>query len=188
MFFPKVFHTISQSPFLLTIVAAFEILSCLGMHHKCHLANFHALEIPDVWFGYTPNDIYDWLESIGPHGRRNYLDIMKWDFVPYMPSYMFLLGSVLCKLCESSSGGSNNAILVSSWRRYCIPWIAPLIMAFDIVETGSNYFLTVQFPKKVEVVVILSSIANQIKWVLFGIGIVQLVALLIHRNLKPKRH
>ena len=174
----ELFQYIAKSTPLLMVALVLESLSCVAMTQKYNYANdnFDMGMTPDVWFGYDENDIYEWMEKIGPNGRMSYVEIMKWDFVPYMPSYTILLGSVLAWQCEIASDWNSNVAL-----------IAPLIMIFDLVETASNYFITTHFPLRAKYIVMVSSLANQLKWITCAVGILVLVILIIQNYFLQKR-
>ncbi|KAL7525824.1 hypothetical protein ACHAXR_001178 [Thalassiosira sp. AJA248-18] len=128
---------------------------------------------PDLWFGYDSNDIYDWLKHIGPHGRKQYLSIIAWDLLPYMEAYAIFLGSLLLNECKKANCNCDLAL------------IFPLVMAFDVVETLTNGYAVMQYPNRIDPIIVeISSVANMSKWVSFGVGLSLLVAIFVRNTLR----
>ena len=119
--------------------------------------------VPDLRFGYTPEAIYEFLDLIEESGRKFYLEQMVlWDLFPYMEAYTITLGWLLWKELEKSSFFSEE-------RKHRLIIMVPFIMGCDIIETVSIGYATKVFPDRVgDHWISVSSIANQLKWVLFG--------------------
>ena len=177
MFLIKLFRHVGSSPTLLIGAGMLQIGSIMFlMNRNDHLLSFGAGPPPDLWCGYNSEQIYEWLEKIGPKGRKQYLEMVVWDLFPYMESYTILLGSVLLKECESAKRKSEVAL------------VFPLAMMFDLVETLANGYATTQFPDRIDArVVEVSSIANQLKWVSFGVGLLMLSLLFFHNHIYPAK-
>mmetsp|Transcript_8714 Transcript_8714/g.10990 ORF Transcript_8714/g.10990 Transcript_8714/m.10990 type:complete len:186 (+) Transcript_8714:74-631(+) len=172
--FINLFRKIGSSPKLLIGVLLLEIISVAFMMHKLNhvVMAFGAGAPPDFRFGYKPRDFYVWLEKIGPYGRKQYLDMVMWDLFPYMECYTLLIGSLLLKECEVAN------------RKIDMVMVMPFAMAFDVVETLLNGYVTLQFPHKVDdYMIVASSVANQLKWISLGSGALSLSLLFMHNHI-----
>jgi len=76
---------VADSTQLLIIAILMETLSIYVMTSR--LENVGA-DPPDIWFGCSEDKLYNYLEEIVSIGRSAYINVNKWDFFPYMPSYM----------------------------------------------------------------------------------------------------
>jgi hypothetical protein len=118
---------------------------------------------PDVRFGYTGDEIFDWMNLIGVNGRELYREMVVWDLFPYMEFYTLFFGSILVRQCQQSKGSSFVAL------------IFPFMMSCDIVETGINLAALDMFPMRIDDRLMkLSSIGNQVKWIscVFGVFLI----------------
>ena len=60
-------------------------------------------------------------------------------------------------------------------------------MLCDIIETGIFNYATKQFPTHISSTIVrVASIANEIKWVSFGFGMVSLVGLFVYNSLRRR--
>lgn len=88
------------------------------------------------------------------------MDMVAWDLFPFMEAYTISLGSFMLKESETAKRGEKLAL------------IFPLAMMCDLVETLLNGYATREFPNRIDDrLVQLSSIANQVKWILFASGL-----------------
>ncbi|GFH52413.1 hypothetical protein CTEN210_08889 [Chaetoceros tenuissimus] len=126
--------------------------SMITKHHDVNIA------CPDLRFGYTPDDIYTWMDMIGPKGRDLYQRMVHWDLFPYMESYTLLLATILWRQCQSST--KKNLSLLA--------YLPFLVMFCDVIETAINGYALVSFPSRVDdKLMYLSSMGNQLKWITF---------------------
>ena len=129
--------------------------------------------IPDAWFGCTTEEIYQYLDKLGPEGRRSYMIINALDFILYMPSYAILLWMLLLRQCHFA-GISNNISLL----------IVVVVLLCDIIESFIFGYATRQFPNhRLDAsAVTIASIANQGKWISLLLGLVMLVVLCVQNK------
>lgn len=82
------------------------------------------------------------------------------DFFPYMPAYVFLMGALLTKVARRAGYPGT------------IAYIPLLSIACDWVETTVQMYACHLYPEKLSDLVILSgSRACQMKWVSFCLGV-----------------
>lgn len=165
----KILDAISASKYLFTLIVAIEIVSVANMTKMIrdfddHVSSSMMVDqdintaCPDLRFGYTPDDIYTWMDIIGPKGRDLYQRMVRWDLFPYMESYALLLATILWKQCHSST--KKNLSLLAY-----LPFLA---MFCDVIETAINGYALVSFPSRIDdKLMYLSSIGNQLKWIAF---------------------
>jgi len=138
---------------------------------------------PDLRFGYTPDDIYTWMDMIGPKGRDLYQRMVRWDLFPYMESYTLLLATILWKQCQTST--KKNL--------YLLAYVPCLAMFCDVIETAINGYALVSFPSQVDdKLMYLSSMGNQLKWItflaaIFSIGYIEITKRQKISSSKPKK-
>ena len=119
---------------------------------------------PDLRFGYTYQELKDLLEAWGEDGRSQYVKVALFDMGCYIPAYVMMFGILLF-----------NAIEKASWSK-SLMHIVPLITLADYVETIAQlYLVAISFPELDPMLVAIGSIANQIKWSLAGILILQVL-------------
>lgn len=168
--FIRIFKIVGNSTTNMIGAGMLQIIAILFMTQRLgHLVKtFGAGHPPDLWFGYDSDSVYSWLEKVGPNGRSCYMDMVAWDLFPYMEAYTILLGSFMLKESETAKRGEKLAL------------IFPLAMMCDLVETVLNGYATREFPNRIDDrLVQLSSIANQIKWILFASGLLILSYLFV---------
>lgn len=131
---------------------------------------------PDVWFGFTEEKLYTYLESLGEEGRKAYIRMNNGDLSHYMWCYMTLLGSLLLRQCQKANISCKIAL------------IFPLVMTMDIIESVTFRYCTMHFPSHLsEDVVFLASVSNQLKWIGFITGVFILGTLFVCNFLPNKQ-
>mmetsp|Transcript_7599 Transcript_7599/g.16556 ORF Transcript_7599/g.16556 Transcript_7599/m.16556 type:complete len:182 (-) Transcript_7599:122-667(-) len=171
----RILQIVADSTPLLTVAALLEAVSVGVMFQKIGYLKdtFGVGEPPDTWFGISPDKFYDYLNKLGPDGCQAYGRVNSWDFFPYMPAYMILLGAMLLLQCRSAGISLN------------ISWLFPVAMFFDIIESSIFGYATRQFPEHLSNMLInVASIANQIKWASFLFGLVALVGLFANNSMR----
>jgi hypothetical protein len=133
---------------------------------------------PDIRFGYTPRELNVWYDAIGEEGCKSYMQLAMLDVFPYMVSYTLVLGGLLVKVARRASVSEQVALL------------APLLMMLDVVETVIPAYGCFLYPEErlsTELIQV-SSLANQLKWVIFGCSLILLVVLFAMSKMKPATH
>lgn len=129
---------------------------------------------PDLWFGISDNKLYDYLNEIGPDGRKGYAKLNAWDLFPYMWGYTILFGSLLYRQCQKSKISTNLSLIYI------------LAVLSDCLESFICRHATKTFPERIHPdLLTLASLGNQMKWLSFLLGKLILGALLV-RNSKDK--
>lgn len=175
----RLFRAVYRSKPCLIGAVLFEIVVSLIMNvmHR-PVESYTAGTTLDLRYGYTADDVRYWLYKLGPEGREKYLRMVQWDIFPYIPAYTILLGSLL--LMESEKTGGQYPCELA--------WAAPVIMVCDIVETSLNGYATKRFPQKISNrLVLISSVANMLKWAYFALSILLLAYLFIFNRISPKK-
>ncbi len=66
-----------------------------------------------------------------------------------------------------------------------ISWLFLIAMIGDLIETGTFNYAANQFPLHTgSTIVRVASIANELKWISFGIGLIGLAGLFMHNSLR----
>ena len=172
----KVFRIVGESTTLLIGAGMLQMISIMFMMsgQSYLLRKFNAGSPPDMRFGYTSDEIYEWLEKLGPDGRKHYLDLVYWDFFPMMPTYAVLLGSLLYEEIKHTE------------HRNEIAYVFPVTMLFDVVETAANGYTAYHFPDPVDSYIVdISSLANQMKWLALGSGLFALSLIFLQNLVYP---
>lgn len=163
----------SPLPLLLTAILFWLISQCI-MLTKCQsLKDTYGGGIDDIpdawlWFGYNSADdkLYDYLDRLGPQGRRAYMDINTLDFITYMPSYTLLLWVLLFRQCRNAGISASTS------------WISLVVVMCDIIESVLFGYATRLFPNRLDSsLLMIASMANQGKWISLLLGMFTLVAL-----------
>ena len=172
----QILDAISASKYVFTLMVALEIVSVAYMTKMNRDLDVHISDImittqdvntacPDLRFGYTPEDIYAWMDMIGPEGRDLYQKMVRWDLFPYMESYTVLLATILSRQCQSSNMKDLSTIA----------YLPFLVMFCDVIETAINGYALVSFPSRVDdKLMYLSSVGNQLKWSTFSAAIISI--------------
>ena len=128
--------------------------------------------LPDLWFGYTNQELNDLYEFWGPKGRKRYTSVASFDMMAFIPSYALTLGYICYQLI-------SKELSLALW------WIA-LIAWCDYVETFILMISCSAYPhgdvQHMDLLIQISSYANMAKWVL----VVGLVAYLLHSVMQKK--
>ena len=169
-----IYRAVAESSALLLTVALLQIVSVVIMNQKTSylMDKFGGNEPPDMWFGIQSKRMYDYLAGIGVEGRFAYLDVVKWDMIPTIPTYSTLLGALLYKECKKAGISPKLSLIVL------------LATIGDIIETlGCGYatktFLKIPLTKNQMTAV---SYGNKVKWISLGAGI-SMLAVLFFKNL-----
>ena len=190
----QILDAISTSKYLFTLIVALEIVSVAYMTKMIRDFDDHVSSsiiagqdtntaCPDLRYGYTPDDIYTWMDMIGPKGRDLYHSIVRWDLFPYMESYTLLLATILCRQCQSWTKGKLSALV----------YLPFLVMFCDVIETAINGYALVSFPSRVDdKLMYLSSMGNQLKWItfassIFSIGYIEIIKRQKISSFKPEK-
>ena len=190
----QILDAISTSKYLFTLIVLLEIVSVAYMTKMSRDLDSHIstsmlsqqnvnTACPDLRFGYAPDDIYTWMDMIGPEGRDLYQRMVRWDLFPYMESYTLLLATILWKQCQTCTKGKLSALV----------YLPFLVMFCDIIETAINGYALVSFPSRVDdKLMYLSSMGNQLKWITFAssilsIGYIEIIKRQKISSLKPRK-
>eukprot|EP01083_Nonionella_stella_P116512 346235_1 len=124
---------------------------------------------PDLWFGYTPARLNDWYDAIGEDGCSMYKKVAHWDLFPYMFSYTILLGSILVRVARRTKSPQAIARIIS------------VVLIMDIIESnvqlrGCNIYPNRRLDDRI---VAIGSVANRIKWLLFGAALASIPVMLV---------
>jgi hypothetical protein len=123
-------------------------------------------DIPDMWVGITAGRLRRYLGALGPNGRKAYLWMNFLDFLLVMPTYTISLGALLHRQCKLA-GLSTNISLTFPFMMFC-----------DVIETIVLRYATKIFPNPPnDVFLTVGSIANQVKYSTFVLGLVLLIVL-----------
>ena len=175
----RLFRAVYQSKPCLIGAVLFEIAVILVMNNMHRPVESYAAAAGttlDLRYGYTADEVRYWLYKLGPEGREKYLQMVMWDIFPYMPAYTILLGSLL--LMESERGQHPSELA----------WAAPFVVVCDAVETCLNGYATKIFPQKMNKwLVLVSSVANMLKWVSFAASLLLLAYLFASNRISPKK-
>jgi hypothetical protein len=165
----RILNTIDSNTSLLAAAVIAEAAAIFIMNQRTQkVESYSAGPPPDLWFGFKELRLYKYLDSLGEDGRAAYLHMNDLDVGVYMWCYMLLFGSLLFRQCHRA-GLSQNVSL-----------IFPFAMCMDLVETVSFRHASMQFPLHLSYhLVLLASIANQLKWIGFASGLLLLVVLFV---------
>lgn len=134
---------------------------------------------PDMRFGFSAEEIYDWIEKLGVDGRETYLKMVAFDFFPYMEAYAILLGALLLQQLELAKLSKQVAL------------IFPAAMICDMFETFIVGYAVKNYPETMVKPVYLDTVAstaNQSKWILAVTGMLLLSLLFIYNSVRPSAH
>ena len=176
----RLFRAVYRSKPCLICAVLFEIAVSLVMELCLHrpVQSHNAGTTLDLRFGYTADDVLYWLYKLGPGGREEYLRMVQWDIFPYMPAYTILLGSLLLMESERVGGQYPSELALA----------APVVMVCDAVETCLNGYATKIFPQEMSKrLVLVSSVANMLKWVCFAQCLLLLAYLFVSNRISPRK-
>jgi len=139
---------------------------------------------PDLRFGFTSDELYDWFDAIGDEGLAAYRNMYRFDLFPYMQLYAVSFGTLLYRLTKQS----GSAVVPPR-----LALIFPVAAWFDFFETliparASELYAAVddrgqrRRQRVSENLVQVASLANQCKWVCFGIGMLSLSLLFLYNT------
>ena len=173
----RALNTVARNTLLLTAAVVMDVLSVAIMFQKTGSLKeqYGDFDPPDLWWGCSSNELYEYLEAIGVGGRKAYQDMNRWDFFPYMESYTILLGSLLLINTKNAGNKVPNDIAL----------LFPFVMVCDVLESGIFGYATSQYPEHriSDTLITVASIANQMKWTGFLLGLVLIVGLFVNNNL-----
>lgn len=110
---------------------------------------------PDLWFGYSFDDLNYFYKTLGNDGCQHYIQMAKWDFFPFMPVMFISLNFYLKKSCEYFGLPTHFSLLT------IVAWVA------DIIETGIQMYGCSLYPISLSPVLVMSgSLGNQLKWII----------------------
>lgn len=99
-----------------------------------------------------------------------------------------MLNNILSLISLHSFYGALLLIQCRSAQASNISWVFMAAMLCDIIETGTFNYATKQFPTHISSTFIrVASIANEIKWLSFGVGMVSLVGLFVYNSRRRDR-
>mmetsp|Transcript_37526 Transcript_37526/g.91026 ORF Transcript_37526/g.91026 Transcript_37526/m.91026 type:complete len:215 (+) Transcript_37526:54-698(+) len=175
-----IYRTVAESSTLLLTIALLQMVAVVVMNQKTTylMDTFGGNDPPDMWFGIRSKRLYDYLAGIGVEGRYAYLDVVKWDVVPTIPTYSTLLGSLLYKECKKAGISPKLSLVIV------------LAMIGDLFETlGCGYatknFLATPLTGKQMMIV---SNGNKVKWISLGTGIAMLAVLFMKNLMFPREY
>jgi hypothetical protein len=125
--------------------------------------------LPDHWFGYTEEQLYDWYELIGKDGCALYKNVYRFDLFPFMEAYSIALGVIMVQCCRQAGVSTQFAMIFM------------LTLWFDFLETVIPAIGCEQYPERLPNIAIQIAIgSNQLKWMTMGIGMIILTALFLY--------
>ena len=123
--------------------------------------------ILDITTGYTVDEAYDLLESLGDSGRQHYLSrIIPIDFV-FPISYALFFMSVLTMLIRTNYKDRRNLQLLGLIPITCL--------LFDYSENICVINLLLNYPTRLTTLTKVSSVFTQIKFTMFAVSILMIV-------------
>jgi len=138
--------------------------------------------ILDITTGYTVDEAYDLLESLGDSGRQHYLSrIIPIDFV-FPISYALFFVSILTMLIRANYKVRRNLQLLGLIPITCL--------IFDYAENICVINLLMNYPTRLITLTNVSSMFTQIKFAMFGVSILMIVVfgvMLIVKSVKSKK-
>jgi hypothetical protein len=118
-------------------------------------------------FGYSETTAYGVLAQIGPAGRTLYAQLLGLDVV-FAIVYMLMQSVLLTNLLR-------RANVTGHWRLLnLLPWLRS---GLDLLENGALFGLLSSFPARLSALVFVASTLTQLKWLVYGVVIVLLLAL-----------
>jgi len=172
------FNTIASSWLLFLFSVLFAVASNILIYYISSPLNTFINNdiIPDLWFGFTSDKLYELYDKWGSLGRATYVKTALCDFFPFMPAYTIFLGSILTFAAKQAgyytdkNGRSKNSVVVVA---------VLLILMFDWIETGILLVSCYTYPayQLSSTVMRLASAANQMKWIFVAGTILSFVSL-----------
>ena len=123
------------------------------------------MDLPDIQFGFTPNQLREWYTLWGEEGRQTYIETANIDLFPYMESYTICMGALLVMAARRQGWKENLAHLIT----------ATLIMDVGettIVQHGAKFDPDYLSNTTIKI----ASFCNKLKWILFFICNVVMLA------------
>lgn len=177
MFLP-VLQAVADSSALLSVVLVIELFSIQRMNGLIQAVTaFGAGAPPDTRFGYSVEELNEWMDALGEEGRETYMNMVAFDLFPYMEAYALLLGALLLQQLQQTKLDPSYAL------------IFPVVMVCDMLETFIPAWGVKSYPEKLEPIYVeVASTANQLKWILFGAGLLLTSGLFIYNSVRPSAH
>lgn len=94
------------------------------------------VQIPDMQFGYSPNDVYDFLTLIGPEGRQAY----RWMHLTTDLAFPIIYGLFLFST-------SSFLLVQVGMHTFLITLFGIFAAIFDLAENFSLLFITDRYPE-----------------------------------------
>jgi hypothetical protein len=115
--------------------------------------------IPDLWFGYSTQDLNEIYEIWGDRGRKRYMTVANFDMMAFIPSYVV----ALMWFCHP---------VLKDWDWSLTLWWVGFIAWCDYVETFILLITCSAYPhgdvQHMDILIQISSYANMAKWILAG--------------------
>jgi len=167
-----IFRCVAAHRPLMGLAIALYLYSAYEMNARLRMVQAaRAGPPPDLRFGFQEDELNAWYDALGESGRFQYLYQCAWDLFPFMESYTLLLGALLYQ--NAQQAGWNPAIA----------WIIPIGMMFDVVETSIAAYGCQAYPDVlVTINIVFSSMANQLKWLSIGTGLMLLSVLFLYNT------
>jgi hypothetical protein len=129
------------------------------------------IEVPDVRFGFSPDELHQVLDELGPAGRDFYRLVELSLDVAYPLAYGLFFAGLLWFL------GGRFLPAQNIWRKIALlPLLASL---FDLSENVSLSLLVSRFPERMDGLAGFANVANQLKFSLVAVSIGLVLAGLI---------
>lgn len=172
MFLPLL-ERVADSSKLMACAILVEVVSVYVMQQLLdRLDSLEAGPCPDLRFGYTEEELYEWYDALGKEGCEIYKHVYRFDLFPYMSSYAILLGALLVQQAKEADFNTQVAM------------VFPFAMLFDLMETVIPACGCEIYPKRLPSYAVLVGIgANQLKWITLITGLALLSCLFVYNNL-----
>ena len=125
-------------------------------------------EMPDLKFGFTPKEIHELMqEQWGKEGCEAYAAATMLDLFPYMESYTVTLGFLLILGAKRQNWDDRVALASAATMAMDVGETVILRTACQVEEPLADGWIQA------------ASIFNQLKWVLFAVSVVTIIAAFI---------
>lgn len=145
-------------------------------------AHSGGLVIVDMRADYTPEDVYELLEALGPQGRRLYATMHLTADAVFPVVYSSFFALITAWLLRSLAGADRPV-----QRLILLPYVAGLS---DLSENVCVLVMNAAFPQRIDALAWVARVLTTIKFGLLPVGLVTIVvsgAILLWRRLSATR-
>lgn len=131
--------------------------------------------LPDEWFGFDGDDLYDFYEVLGNKLQKAYMRTAMIDFLIIMPLYFTVLGSWLYHIASKTKNDKRLSLLFA------------IAVIGDVFETYVLQQACLEHPVRLsDSLIALGSLGQKVKWISVGIGL--LLTLYFHAFTSRTKH